>query len=101
VFPNASAKLKGERGTFLGEAMLGMRDVSAVSLRRPVDRGYVVGWELQREILARWVAARVFVGQGTGSFGPWSVAAGRWMHALVWFSTACHGAGPAWPHTHG
>ncbi|PRW33824.1 Actin-related 6 [Chlorella sorokiniana] len=53
VFPNASAKLKGERQTFVGEAMLGMKDVLALSLRRPVDRGYVVDWSLQREILAR------------------------------------------------
>ena len=28
VFPNASAKLKGERQTIVGEAMLGMKDVS-------------------------------------------------------------------------
>ncbi len=27
--------------------------VLALSLRRPVDRGYVVDWSLQREILAR------------------------------------------------
>ncbi|KAL4436635.1 hypothetical protein ABPG75_003774 [Micractinium tetrahymenae] len=53
VFPNASAKQKGERGTFLGEAMLGMKDVGVLALRRPVDRGFVVGWDLQREILAR------------------------------------------------
>ena len=53
VFPNASAKLKGERGAFVGEAMLGMKDVTALSLRRPVDRGFVVAWDLQREILAR------------------------------------------------
>lgn len=124
MFPNATAKLKGERQTFVGEAMLGMKDVSgggcngglvpgcrvhgsgtvtaqavsmaavevadqlshpavpialskccpalrcmhavghdpfaslatqvlALSLRRPVDRGYVVDWSLQREILAR------------------------------------------------
>lgn len=53
VFPNASAKQKGERASFLGEAMLGMKDVGALALRRPVDRGYVVAWDLQREILAR------------------------------------------------
>ncbi|PSC70298.1 Actin-related 6 [Micractinium conductrix] len=53
VFPNASAKHKGERGTFLGEAMLGMTDVGGLALRRPIDRGYLVAWELQREIMAR------------------------------------------------
>ena len=37
----------------MGEAMLDMKDVSALSLRRPVDRGFVVAWELQRDILAR------------------------------------------------
>lgn len=53
VFPNASAKQKGERSSVVGEAMLGLRDVGGLSLRRPVDRGYVVAWELQRDILAR------------------------------------------------
>ena len=57
VFPNASAKHKGERGTFLGEAMLGMTDVGGLALRRPIDRGYLVAWELQREIMARCVGA--------------------------------------------
>ena len=61
MFPNAAAKLKGERQAtelVVGEAMLGMRDVSALSLRRPVDRGFVVAWELQRDILARCGAGR-------------------------------------------
>lgn len=53
VFPNATAKLKGDKQAYVGEGMLGMRDVSALSLRRPVDRGYCVAWDLQREILAR------------------------------------------------
>lgn len=53
VFPNATAKLKGEKQTFVGEGMLGMRDVLALALRRPADRGYVVSWDLQREILGR------------------------------------------------
>ena len=53
MFPNASAKLKGERQAHVGEAMLELRDVSALSLRRPVDRGFVVAWDLQRDILAR------------------------------------------------
>lgn len=53
VFPNASAKHKGERITFVGEAMLGMKDIGGLSLRRPVDRGFVMTWDLQRDILAR------------------------------------------------
>ena len=34
-------------GARVGEA----RDVNGLALRRPVDRGFVVNWELQREIL--------------------------------------------------
>lgn len=34
VFPNASAKLKGEQQTFVGEAMLGMKDVSTALAAR-------------------------------------------------------------------
>lgn len=44
--------------------MLGMRDVSALSLRRPVDRGYVVAWDLQRDILARRAPRRAVRGAG-------------------------------------
>jgi hypothetical protein len=40
-----------------------VKDVSTLSLRRPVDRGFVVAWDLQRDILARWVTV---VGRGQG-----------------------------------
>jgi actin-related protein 6 len=53
VFPNCNAKLKGERNVLVGADLLDVRDVSALALRRPVDRGYIVAWDLQREIWAR------------------------------------------------
>eukprot|EP00889_Picochlorum_renovo_P005789 jgi/Picre1/32819/NNA_008149.t1 len=33
-----------------GEEILQIKDVSSLSLRRPVDRGYVINWEIQKEI---------------------------------------------------
>ncbi len=53
AFPNCTAKLKGDRAALVGPDVSAARDVGALSLRRPVDRGYVVAWDLQREIWAR------------------------------------------------
>ena len=51
--PNMTAKVKGEKQVLVGEEVLGCRDVSALVPRRPVDRGYVVAWDLQKEIWTR------------------------------------------------
>lgn len=51
--PNATAKFKGERGMFVADQILGCSDPSVVALRRPIDRGYVVNWELERVIWDR------------------------------------------------
>ena len=48
-----TAKVKGEKQVLVGEEVLGCRDVSALVPRRPVDRGYVVAWDLQKEIWTR------------------------------------------------
>lgn len=53
VFPNAVAKVKGERATLVGPEISDAVDMSALTLRRPVDRGYVVDWALQKEIWAK------------------------------------------------
>lgn len=52
-FPNCTAKIKGEKHILVGESILKSRDISSLTLRRPVDRGYVVNWDLQRDIWAR------------------------------------------------
>jgi actin-related protein 6 len=53
--PNASARVKASDGagfvTLRGEEIDGVVDVNGLALRRPCDRGYVVHWEQQREIL--------------------------------------------------
>lgn len=58
MFPNATARVKGERTLLVGDAVLGAQDVSSLVLRRPVDRGYVVAWDVQKDVWARQVWAR-------------------------------------------
>ncbi|GFR49305.1 hypothetical protein Agub_g11327 [Astrephomene gubernaculifera] len=55
VFPNASAKAKGERQTLLADLLADTREVSQLTLRRPFDRGYLCHLDLQREIWMRGV----------------------------------------------
>ncbi|KAL0034099.1 hypothetical protein WJX79_008766 [Trebouxia sp. C0005] len=50
IFPNCTARAKGVRQNLVGQQLLEGQDVSALKLRRPVDRGYVVSWDLEREI---------------------------------------------------
>lgn len=50
TFPNAVAKLSGSNKKVVGQEILEIMDVSSLNLKRPVDRGYVVNWELQKEI---------------------------------------------------
>ncbi|KAG2424372.1 hypothetical protein HXX76_014581 [Chlamydomonas incerta] len=57
VFPNASAKPKGERQTLIADQLADSKEVSQLQLRRPFDRGYCCHLELQREIWARGVKA--------------------------------------------
>ena len=58
VLANAGAKTKGGGGhgtaakTLFGAEIDEARDVNGMTMRRPVDRGYVVNWELEREVLA-------------------------------------------------
>lgn len=47
-FPNAVGKLSGKK--LLGQEIQDVQDVSSLQLKRPVDRGYVVNWDLQKEI---------------------------------------------------
>ncbi|KXZ55494.1 ARP6 protein [Gonium pectorale] len=57
VFPNASAKPKGERGALIADLLADSKEVSQLTLRRPVDRGYLCNLELQREIWSRGIRA--------------------------------------------
>ena len=51
VVSNCVAKPKGEKRSYVCEEIHTIKDISSLTLRRPVDRGYVVNWDLQREIL--------------------------------------------------
>jgi hypothetical protein len=50
VVPNCVAKPKGEKRTYVCDEIHLIKDISSLNLRRPVDRGYVVNWDLQKEI---------------------------------------------------
>ena len=54
VFPNCTARVKGERSLLVGDQVLGVKDVASLALRRPVDRGYVTAWDVQRDVWSRW-----------------------------------------------
>ncbi|KAG2452463.1 hypothetical protein HYH02_002703 [Chlamydomonas schloesseri] len=57
VFPNASAKPKGERQGLIADQLADSKEVSQLQLRRPFDRGYCCNLELQRDIWTRGVKA--------------------------------------------
>ena len=48
--PNCVAKPKGEKRSYMCEEINTIKDISSLNLRRPIDRGYVVNWDLQKEI---------------------------------------------------
>ena len=50
VFPNAVGKVSGSTTKLSGQEIMDVKDVSSLSLKRPVDRGYVIHWDLQKEI---------------------------------------------------
>ena len=51
--PNCTAKPKSEKRLYVGDEVDELRDISAVSLRRPVDRGFLVNVPLQKDIWDR------------------------------------------------
>lgn len=53
VVPNLAAKAKGDKRLHLADEVEALRDLAQLSLRRPVDRGFVVNSALQRDILER------------------------------------------------
>ena len=50
MVPNCVAKPKGEKRSYVCDEIHNIKDISSLNLRRPIDRGYVVNWELQKEI---------------------------------------------------
>jgi actin-related protein len=51
--PNCTAKPKSEKRLYVGDEVDELRDISAVSLRRPVDRGFLVNGPLEKDIWER------------------------------------------------
>lgn len=44
------AKISGSNRKVVGQEILEITDISSMTFKRPVDRGYVVNWELQKEV---------------------------------------------------
>lgn len=49
VIPNCIARDRG-RHTYVGSDLARCRDLGEITFRRPVEKGYVVNWEAQKEI---------------------------------------------------
>ncbi|GBF91703.1 hypothetical protein Rsub_04007 [Raphidocelis subcapitata] len=65
VFPNCTAKPKGERQVYVGDALLDAKDIMSLNMRRPFDRGYMVQWDVEKEIWARaFKSAKLSEGRG-------------------------------------
>ncbi len=46
VFPNCTAKAKGERNVMVGDQLLECRDIMSLNIRRPFDRVGGRGWSV-------------------------------------------------------
>ncbi|KLU86139.1 actin-like protein arp-6 [Magnaporthiopsis poae ATCC 64411] len=57
VVPNCIARDRHRR-TYVGSELSKCRDFGEMAFRRPVERGYIVNWEAQREILGPRAARR-------------------------------------------
>ncbi|KAG1671132.1 hypothetical protein FOA52_005384 [Chlamydomonas sp. UWO 241] len=53
VFSNCSAKAKGERAQLIGDMLADHKEISQLAVKRPMDRGYLVNFDLEREIWGR------------------------------------------------
>eukprot|EP00271_Cylindrocystis_brebissonii_P004517 TRINITY_DN16211_c0_g1_i1.p1 TRINITY_DN16211_c0_g1~~TRINITY_DN16211_c0_g1_i1.p1 ORF type:complete len:478 (-),score=75.71 TRINITY_DN16211_c0_g1_i1:438-1871(-) len=53
VMPNYVARAKGVKKPFVSDQVDACDDIQGINLRRPLDRGYVVNWEAQKEIWDR------------------------------------------------
>jgi actin-related protein 6 len=53
ILPNYSAKGKSDRKAYVGDELDNCIEIASLTYRRPVERGYVVNWELQGELWDR------------------------------------------------
>eukprot|EP00026_Physarum_polycephalum_P009843 Phypoly_transcript_09980.p1 GENE.Phypoly_transcript_09980~~Phypoly_transcript_09980.p1 ORF type:complete len:428 (+),score=30.54 Phypoly_transcript_09980:32-1315(+) len=50
IIPNQIAKPKGERRNYIGDQIEQCPNTSSLYYRRPIDKGFVINWDTQREI---------------------------------------------------
>lgn len=75
VVPNCTAKIKGERQVYIADTVQSCPDLLSVVARRPVDRGYTVTWDLQRDIWLRCAAGRDLLSFPRGDGDAWGIGA--------------------------
>eukprot|EP00238_Polyblepharides_amylifera_P003974 CAMPEP_0196592406 /NCGR_PEP_ID=MMETSP1081-20130531/72667_1 /TAXON_ID=36882 /ORGANISM="Pyramimonas amylifera, Strain CCMP720" /LENGTH=429 /DNA_ID=CAMNT_0041916097 /DNA_START=127 /DNA_END=1416 /DNA_ORIENTATION=- len=52
VLPNYIAKPKTDKKSYFGDQVNEIKDVSAINLKRPIEKGYVTNWDILRDIWA-------------------------------------------------
>eukprot|EP00775_Hariotina_reticulata_P008319 gene8319-8504_t len=67
VFPNCTAKAKGERQLYVGDGLLEVRELGGLVVRRPHDRGFLVNADLERDIWVKGFASLAASLAGTTS----------------------------------
>ncbi|KAK9790567.1 hypothetical protein WJX73_008231 [Symbiochloris irregularis] len=53
ILPNATGKVKGGPQLLIGDDIDAQADISSLSIRRPIEKGYVVNWKAQAQIIDR------------------------------------------------
>jgi actin-related protein len=49
--PNCVAKIQKSMQSFVGDEISAIQNTSQLSLNRPMDRGYLVNWNLEKEVM--------------------------------------------------
>ncbi|CAG9460229.1 unnamed protein product [Pedinophyceae sp. YPF-701] len=52
VFPNCVARSSADKKAYVGDAVNSCKDLASLALKRPIDRGYVVNWDMEQEVWA-------------------------------------------------
>lgn len=50
VVPNCIVKSGADKKGYLGDQVDSIKDISSLTVRRPIEKGYIINWDAQREI---------------------------------------------------
>lgn len=83
VFPNCTAKAKGERQVYVGQQLLEARELGSMVVRRPIDRGFLVNLDLQKDIWQKGFNALAASAAPGGAAGAAAAAASARSKAVL------------------